>query len=98
MRMNDEIQMTKQPIRQAGAIRHSGFGLLSSFVIRISSFLWASSFVAQRVMQTTFIVPMRARKTASAFTVNLELAPSPPPPPPPAGGGGGGLVPHRRPW
>src|SRR6266540_1045137 len=93
--MNDEIQMTKQPIRQAGAIRHSGFGLLSSFVIRISSFLWASSFVAQRVMQTTFIVPMRARKTASAFTVNLELAPSPRPSPPATGERGRFIVPMR---
>ena len=51
IRRNYETRMTKQPIRHPGPIRHSGFGFLSSFSIRISSFLWASSLVIQRLVQ-----------------------------------------------
>src|SRR6266404_4055795 len=42
IRRNDEIRMTKPPIGHASAIRHSNFGILSSFVIRHSSFRWAA--------------------------------------------------------
>src|SRR5213592_2147061 len=36
IRRNDEIRMTKPAIAQLRAFRHSGFGFLSSFVIRHS--------------------------------------------------------------
>src|SRR6266511_856743 len=37
IRRNDEIRMTKPAITLLGAFRHSGFGFLSSFVIRHST-------------------------------------------------------------
>jgi len=38
IRRKDEIRMTKPATAQLGAIGHSGFGFLSSSVIRYSSF------------------------------------------------------------
>jgi outer membrane lipoprotein-sorting protein len=45
IRKNDEIRMTKLATAQLRAFRHSSFGFLSSFVIRISSFTFLCSFL-----------------------------------------------------
>jgi hypothetical protein len=37
IRRNTEIRMTNQAIAHPSALRHSGFGFLSSFVIRLKS-------------------------------------------------------------
>src|SRR5712671_4195032 len=64
IRRNDEIRMTKPPIGHAGAIRHSGFGFLSSFVIRISSFRWAAP---DRSSELLFVVVAAAICWAAGF-------------------------------
>src|SRR5438477_3567381 len=61
IRRNDEIRMTKPMTAQLRAFGHSGFGFLSSFVIR-------HSFVIQRLMQIRFIVPMHARSERGLST------------------------------
>src|SRR5438093_7620802 len=56
IRRNDQIRMTKPATAQLRAIGHSGFGFLSSFVVRHST-----------AYAIRFMVLMHARKTKEGF-------------------------------